>query len=555
MGIAVEMAGRKVRCPHCKQVVQAPPLEPPRVKVTPPLPPPKPTPAPIEESKEDSALHASSGTMPVVSIMDSVVSPKEPADSSEVVGKPPEMPPKAEVKEELTEFTFASRGGEAADSILSDPDESEDEVFSSTMATRLIIPDLPPLPKLTPTVVAQAPPRVEPEPDATNPFEFPSSDLPPLPPPPPGELSQIANLSSPLSDELLSSESGSIEVSPTTNPSMKPVAPELIPVTTQLSAFSQPVVESNSWQGFETASAEVKSPELAVVAIPHEPEKRSYGTRSREESPEPSTSGGKFKILFFVVSAYAAIATLVAIYAFFFAKPNIDPGHPLSTMPDNWGDFPPAERKKIGQGPLRADGDLPPQLRVAMGQKLTVGQLEIEPIQVELRKLNLKMRSQAGDVSSPYPGEPDSPALVLKLRLKNTSDDVSFCPIDPAFTRKEVKNDPIPLTGLMLPGRSFWGGPVPWPMSRDNFVNKSVGRICEDDQVADSQPLLPGQTREYIVFSSKNPDLIRAVRASKDTIEWRLQLRRGLIELNGHDVPVTALIGVDFQAADIKNEA
>ena len=36
------------------------------------------------------------------------------------------------------------------------------------------------------------------------------------------------------------------------------------------------------------------------------------------------------------------------------------------------------------------------------------------------------------------------------------------------------------------------------------------------------------------------------------TLLWRVQVRRGRIDFDGKDVPVTAIIGVEFRAADVK---
>jgi hypothetical protein len=42
------------------------------------------------------------------------------------------------------------------------------------------------------------------------------------------------------------------------------------------------------------------------------------------------------------------------------------------------------------------------------------------------------------------------------------------------------------------------------------------------------------------------------VKESSDTLLWRVQVRRGLIEFKGKDVPVTAIIGVEFKSSDVK---
>ena len=83
MGVGMELSGKHVRCPHCKQIVLAP-----TAAAVPPAVEPAPAP-----------------------------------DSDPVFNTTPR---------------------ESAESILSDPEESEDEVFSSSKnGTRMRIPDLP----------------------------------------------------------------------------------------------------------------------------------------------------------------------------------------------------------------------------------------------------------------------------------------------------------------------------------------------------------------------------------------------------------------------------
>lgn len=109
MGVSAEMLGKAVRCPHCKQAVHAPATTAAPV----PVPPPEP-PAPV--------------------------------------------------------FNVSKR--EAADSILSDPEESDDEVFATPAAHKLRIPDLPPAP----------PPAADGDPFA---FGVPPPPRPAAAPPPP----------------------------------------------------------------------------------------------------------------------------------------------------------------------------------------------------------------------------------------------------------------------------------------------------------------------------------------------------------------------------------
>ena len=47
--------------------------------------------------------------------------------------------------------------------------------------------------------------------------------------------------------------------------------------------------------------------------------------------------------------------------------------------------------------------------------------------------------------------------------------------------------------------------------------------------------------------------LAHLVRKTTEPLLWRVQVRRGLVAFKGKDVPVTAIVGVEFKASDVKN--
>jgi hypothetical protein len=118
--------------------------------------------------------------------------------------------------------------------------------------------------------------------------------------------------------------------------------------------------------------------------------------------------------------------------------------------------------------------------------------------------------------------------------------------MDPALTRRARLDDKQPATRLVVGKQVFYGGGIDWPFP----VN--VTRRYEEQQVNDASPLKPGETREYVVFTDADPRIVKAVQDSSDPMLWRVQVRRGLIEYRGKDVPVTAIIGVEFKASDVK---
>jgi len=217
----------------------------------------------------------------------------------------------------------------------------------------------------------------------------------------------------------------------------------------------------------------------------------------------------------------------------------------LSTIPDNFGEFPAADRKKVSKAGFAPDRDLPPELKVALGQKLTVGAIEVEPVKVEARPLLVNLVSDRGIAETARPTA--SPAVVLTLRIRNTSNDLSLYPMDPAFNRKFQRDRPQPWTGVVVGSQKFWGGAFDWPF------RTGLRRQYDTAQEADATPLKPMETREYVVFTDTVSAVVKTIREARDPMLWRVQVRRGMVDYLGKEVPVSAIIGVEFRASDVKN--
>jgi len=316
-------------------------------------------------------------------------------------------------------------------------------------------------------------------------------------------------------------------------------------------------VPENPWAGFDdmvtqSAPAPLPLPPPPPAEKADQPETPLRGTpsqRSHKPPPEsrPSLSQQGPSVLirigFFVLLPYALLMTVLAVYGLFFKTSRLDAGHPLSTIPDNFGEFPAAERKKVGKYSFPVDGPLPADQKVTLGDKLAIGSLEIEPVRVQARNLKVIQTAKIGvERTERNVGQ----AVVLSLKIRNSSSDLNLYPMDPAFTRKAGSND-RPATGLVVGNQTFWGGAIEWPLT-----NAHMKRKYEEAQETDANPLKPGESREYVVFTDANGNIVRAVRNGEGPLMWRVQLRHGLVHYRGHDVPVTAIIGVEFKPEDVK---
>jgi hypothetical protein len=205
--------------------------------------------------------------------------------------------------------------------------------------------------------------------------------------------------------------------------------------------------------------------------------------------------------------------------------------------------------------------DIPKDLRVKLGEELTVGDLKVQPLYVEKKDVQgVTKYVSADDKKRNLPK-----TLVMTLRVRNLSSDTAFCPNDPAFTRAADMKQPAPYTGLQL-YREYYYGTFKWPPDPD------IQKEYIEGQEADEQPLKPGEERDtwvtvasHGIRAAGGQDVDRLVQTIADaekqdsniSLLWRVQLRRGLVKMKndaGQDVDVSAttVIGVEFKPRDIK---
>lgn len=462
MGVGPDLLGKQVRCPHCKQIVLAP---------TSPM---KPTP---QEPSPAFPLHG----------LHDLPTPISPPPT------PPQPVPTIYIPQK-----------ESAESILSEPDESEDAVFGSSSN------------KKAPGLEQQ-----DFSPDA------------------PTQVSEsVVPRQRTVTDETAKLQSYGSEAKPlatTTPPSVVPLGP----------------ISSEPWTNLDFTEL---TPDTDKEPTPTLHRDQNAGSsldteHDRVDQPRKSrTDSRRYQlttILLVIISVYAVVMTGLAIYGLFLhTSSQLPPEHPLSTIPDTFGEFEPAVRKKVTQYRFPIDGDLPQELRTHLGGKLEVGQLVIEPTKVEVRPLRIVTEARAGSLESILP-----PALVLSLRVTNNSPSDPVHPLDPAFTRRATRDDPHPAFRLIVDPqkRPFYGGAIEWPFG------SNITRKYEVAQVSDPVVLKPGEIREYVVFSDADPAIIDAVQRTGKPLLWRIQVRRGRIENRGREIPVTAIIGVEFQRDQIHN--
>lgn len=437
MGVGLDLIGRQVRCPHCRQVVTVPTAGP----------------------------------------------PKPPADTppDRRTATPPEAePPSTDGDLPLPNFAPTGRR-EGAESIFGDSEHEDDSVFAAPSAPpKPLLPDLPS-----------------------------SADLP-------GPQA-----------------SGAIDFNPA-------AAEHQLPATDVVAAgdIRTPILGPDT----PFIPKELSQPDFALLAKPpsHGPTPAVVPVPLIEPPaarPKPPTPRAGRGVLFWALVGYAAVVTVAAAWGWTRSKAP----HPLSLIPDLFGQYRNADPKKVSALPVDATQQLPPELRVKLGDKLTLGELEFEPLAVEDRRVKWETK---GDGGRPR----DVDCLVLKARVRNLSKAHAFCPMDPAFNRLPTADAPPPLSAVIVGTERFVGGPIPWP-----FPPGVREYVTGQDQ--DDVPLEPGKDRTTVVPSAdgeRGAKLRDAVRAAKGVVLWQVHVRRGFVPFEGQDVSVGAVVGVEFTATQVK---
>ncbi len=243
-----------------------------------------------------------------------------------------------------------------------------------------------------------------------------------------------------------------------------------------------------------------------------------------------------------IVVPYALLMTAIAGYLYFNPRSTTAGTSPLEMLPDE-GLNPGVRRVLHGKRSAAEEAALPDRLRVCLGQLLRVGDLEVTPLEVALRPVSIHT---ANFIPS------QERALVLKLHLKNVSTLVAFHPVDPFFDRSWKPDDPNgkPYTRLEVGGQGFFGGPIDW---ENALPRRDNPRQFIPEQHQDRE-LRPGQEMDTIVCTNPHDPVEKALASYHGPLLWRVQLRRGLVEVRNHDASATAVIGVAFQDSDIRRE-
>jgi len=165
---------------------------------------------------------------------------------------------------------------------------------------------------------------------------------------------------------------------------------------------------------------------------------------------------------------------------------------------------------------------LPDKLKAGIHQSLEIGAIQVTPLKLSLNQ---------------------DDNLVLSLKIRNLTEDLAFKPMSDSFLvfNRKSMNSPRPFTYLDTGAKELFDSYLEWKQG-------PPGREQASDGI-----LYPGQ--ELVLQLTTNDkhrgDVKRALEAQAQLV-WRVQLRRGFVQVRGKNISATAVIGVPFSAKDVE---
>jgi hypothetical protein len=304
---------------------------------------------------------------------------------------------------------------------------------------------------------------------------------------------------------------------------------------------------------FGSAPAPESRPSVSEVKAPAIPE-MAFRDRDDRPAPDPvsrasrSGAGSHANWVLAILVPYALFMTVMAVF-YYVKYQNAQNLTPLELIPDVLGDFQQKQTKAGAQTKKLPppDQNLPAKMLTTLGKPIQIGAIEVTPLSIEYRPWMAFVREK----NRPQPREvPIKSTLVLRVRLKNISPDLTFFPTDPYFDRNPKLPSDQPYTLVDVGGRKIYGGVVEYLTDPGNTERTWLAGQEDDDK-----PLGPGQSRETVLLTRPRDTVYDIVQKAAGPVVWRMQVRRGVVPFQGTDVPVSAVVGVSFTAADVKASA
>jgi hypothetical protein len=228
----------------------------------------------------------------------------------------------------------------------------------------------------------------------------------------------------------------------------------------------------------------------------------------------PGTRRPLATMLLVFLIPYSLVAT--GVIAWLLWKQPRDHTHPLEWLLD---------QQPADGGPKQIKHDLPlsDRQKTSLGQPIKVGEV------VELTPLNI-MLAPRGD------------SLEMTLRLRNISSDLRFNPLPRSFLVRTQG-----YTFLEFGKQKIYGGRLSYHKTIGFWAN--IREFLGDPRPAFEGVLDPGE--EMIATLSTSPRdeaIVGKLNDYRGPLLWRLEVRRGLVDVGGKTVSATAVVGVEFDS-------
>jgi hypothetical protein len=258
-----------------------------------------------------------------------------------------------------------------------------------------------------------------------------------------------------------------------------------------------------------------------------------------------------FGLVFMPLVLYSVLATILLILSL--NRTSEAPKDPREYLQDVEGDHPGVKKLKSSLPPLDVDmkfatHPLPDNLRIKLGESLTLGDLYVKAKGVE-----------RGEIQMTTPGfvkSAEMKTLKLHLHLKNVSADTAFYPMDYFFDRKWKPGKggygaKPPLT-VLLAGDDlrFFGGPSVWHRGAQGREDNPERRYFIDGNSYDRE-LKPGEEMDTFVCVDGRDAKWNELVEYTGPLVWHVHVRRGAVRWKDHDYPATAVFGVEFTDKDV----
>jgi len=225
--------------------------------------------------------------------------------------------------------------------------------------------------------------------------------------------------------------------------------------------------------------------------------------------------------------SYASAITIACVWLWWTGHRRAGPADaPPAAIPERR-----SSRSGLGAG-LRADRSavvepsvpIPDDNLVPLGGTLQIHDLEIEPTSIDVDRVRLIRRRPDGKIERRDGGER---ALLLRLRLRNTSEQFVFAPLDEAFLRQPDRGLPEAFLEFNN-GDRIYAYPLPvnseWAVAGQEFVE-----------------LRPGEAMTGLIVTAA--DATRQLQSHSGPCVWRILLRTSAESF--------AVVGVTFELEEL----